>query len=260
MLARQSLRASWAEVSLASMGLNVIMMGPPGAGKGTQAGRFARERGLPKISTGDMLREAVKEQNPVALEAKKLMDRGELVDDATIIAIVRDRLARPDTRPGFVLDGFPRTVEQAVALDALMEERAEGPLVVIDVVVPALELVRRLDGRRICGKCGANAEQGAGLKGDRAACSTCGGELVIRADDDGQVVLERLKVYERATRPVLDYYRTRSTFRVVNGAQVQEQVASEMDRMIEDAAASSGKTVDPLRVAGQRRMSTRVAE
>src|SRR6185503_10486313 len=213
------------------MGLNVIMMGAPGAGKGTQADRFARERGLPKISTGDMLREGIKEQNPVALEAKKLMDRGELVDDATIIAIVRDRLAKPDTRPGFVLDGFPRTVEQAVALDALMNERAQGPLVVIDVVVPEQELVRRLGSRRICEQCGANADQGV------SACSKCGGELVVRADDDGAVVLERLKVYERATRPVLDYYRNRPTFRTVNGAQAQAQVAQDVDRMIDDAAA-----------------------
>jgi adenylate kinase len=242
------------------MGLNVIMMGPPGAGKGTQAGRFARERGLPKISTGDMLREAIKERNPVALQAQTLMDRGELVDDGTIIAIVRDRLAKPDTRPGFVLDGFPRTVEQAVALDALMEERAAGPLVVIDVMVPDLELVRRLDGRRICGKCGANAEPGAALRGDTAVCAKCGGELVVRADDDGQVVLERLKVYERATRPVLEHYRTRPTFRVVNGAQAQEQVALEMDRMIDDAVAASGRTGGTIRVPGDRRMSTRVAE
>jgi adenylate kinase len=236
------------------MGLNVIMMGPPGAGKGTQAGRFARERGLAKISTGDMLREAIKEQNPVALEAEKLMDRGELVDDATIIAIVRDRLTKPDTRPGFVLDGFPRTVEQAVALDRLMEERAQGPLVVIDVVVPDQELVRRLDGRRICGRCGTNAEPG------KTACSKCGGELVVRADDDGQVVLERLKVYERATRPVLDYYRGRPTFRVVNGAQPQELVAADVDRMIDDAAASSGRASSDVRVAGERRISARAAE
>ena len=232
------------------MGLNVIMMGPPGAGKGTQADRFARERGLPKISTGDILREGIKEQNPVALEAKKLMDRGELVDDATIIAIVRDRLARSDTRPGFVLDGFPRTVGQAAALDRLMEERAQGPLVVIDVVVPEQELVRRLDGRRICGRCGTNAEAG------KPVCGKCGGELVVRADDDGQVVLERLKVYERATRPVLEYYRTRPTFRVVNGAQAPEQVARDVDRMIEDAAAAGGAA----RVAGERRVSARAAE
>ena len=232
------------------MGLNVIMMGPPGAGKGTQADRFARERGLPKISTGDILREGIKEQNPVALEAKKLMDRGELVDDATIIAIVRDRLARSDTRPGFVLDGFPRTVGQAAALDRLMDERAQGPLVVIDVVVPEQELVRRLDGRRICGRCGTNAEAG------KPVCGKCGGELVVRADDDGHVVLERLKVYERATRPVLEYYRTRPTFRVVNGAQAPEQVARDVDRMIDDAAAAGGAA----RVAGERRVSARALE
>src|SRR6185503_13941935 len=232
------------------MGLNVIMMGAPGAGKGTQADRFARERGLPKISTGDMLREGIKEQNPVALEAKKLMDRGELVDDATIIAIVRDRLARSDTRPGFVLDGFPRTVGQAAALDRLMDERAQGPLVVIDVVVPEQELVRRLDGRRICGRCGTNAEAG------KPVCGKCGGELVVRADDDGQVVLERLKVYERATRPVLEYYRTRPTFRVVNGAQTAEHVARDVDRMIDDAAAPGGAA----RVAGERRVSARALE
>jgi adenylate kinase len=231
------------------MGLNVIMMGPPGAGKGTQADRFARERGLPKISTGDMLREGIKEQNPVALEAKKLMDRGELVDDATIIAIVGDRLARPDTRPGFVLDGFPRTVGQAAALDGLMDARGQGPLVVIDVVVPEQELVRRLGSRRICEHCGINAEVG------RSACVKCGGELVMRADDDGQVVLERLKIYERATRPVLEYYRARSTFRVVNGAQAPEQVARDVDRMIDDAASGGAG-----RIAGERRVNARVAE
>ena len=123
------------------MGLNVVMMGPPGAGKGTQASRFARERGVPKISTGDMLRESIKERNPVALEAKALMDQGRLVNDATMIAIVRDRLNRPDTAPGFVLDGFPRTVGQAQELDALVAARGNGPLVVVDVTVPEAELM-----------------------------------------------------------------------------------------------------------------------
>jgi adenylate kinase len=238
------------------MGLNVIMMGAPGAGKGTQAGRFARERGLPKISTGDMLREAIKENNPVALAAKALMDRGELVDDGTIISIVRHRLTKPDSLPGFVLDGFPRTVGQAKALDTIIEERGQGPLVVIDVVVPEPELVRRLGSRRICSKCGTTAEPG------KAACTKCGGELETRADDDVHVVRERLKVYERATRPVLDYYRARPLFRIVNGAQAPERVAHDVDSMIDDAAASAGSAGSKGgRVAGgERRTSARVTE
>jgi adenylate kinase len=216
------------------MGLNVIMMGPPGAGKGTQAGRFARERGLLKISTGDILREAIKEQNAIALAAKAGMDRGELVDDATMITIVRDRLLRPDAAAGFVLDGFPRTVVQARALDEIMEERDNGPLIVVDVVVPQEELVRRLASRRICSNCGTNADP----FGAATTCKKCGGELVQRTDDNSDVVLERLKVYQRATRPVLEFYRERPTFRVVNGAQAPERVAHEMDTLIDDAAAA----------------------
>jgi adenylate kinase len=213
------------------MGLNVIMMGPPGAGKGTQAARFARERGLLKISTGDILREAVKERNPVALAAKATMDRGDLVDDATMIAIVRQRLLRADAAPGFVLDGFPRTVAQARALDHIMEERRNGPLVIIDVGVPEAELVTRLAGRRICSNCGAGADP----FGAAATCRKCGGQLVQRADDNRDVVLERLKIYQQSTRPVLEFYRQRPTFRLVNGAQAPEVVARELDAMIDDA-------------------------
>lgn len=216
------------------MGLNVVMMGPPGAGKGTQAGRFARERGLLKISTGDILREAVKGQTPVALAAKARMDRGELVDDETMIAIVRERLLQADARNGFVLDGFPRTVAQARALDAIMEERDNGPLIVVDVEVPQQELVRRLAGRRICSSCGGNANP----LDPATVCGQCGGPLVQRADDNQDVVLERLNVYARATKPVLEYYRQRPTFRVVNGAQAQERVAHELDTMIDDAVAA----------------------
>ncbi len=215
------------------MGLNVIMMGPPGAGKGTQAGRFARERGLLKISTGDILREAIKEKNPTALAAQARMDRGELVDDAMIIAIVADRLGRADARRGFVLDGFPRTVAQATALDELMARSANGPLIVIDVAVPEQELVRRLGSRRICGGCGANADAVAAT-----ACTKCGGELIQRTDDDQGVVRERLKIYQTSTKPVLEYYRERPTFRVVNGAQAPERVAHELDTMIDDAASA----------------------
>jgi adenylate kinase len=213
--------------------LNVIMMGPPGAGKGTQAGRFATDRGLPKISTGDILREAIKERNPVAIAAKARMDRGELVDDATMIAIVVDRLAKPDVKAGFVLDGFPRTVAQASALDELMERLGSGPLIVVDVAVPEQELVRRLASRRICSMCGTNADP-SGVD----ACQTCGGRLVQRSDDDQGVVLERLKVYQQSTRPVLEYYRERPTFRVVNGAQAPERVAHELNVVIDDAAAA----------------------
>lgn len=226
------------------MGLNVIMMGPPGAGKGTQAGRFARERELLKISTGDILREAIKEQNPVALEAKAKMDRGELVDDEMMIAIVRDRLLRPDAKKGFVLDGFPRTVAQAKALDQIVQERNNGPLVVIEVVVPEQELVRRLAGRRICSACGTNADPAS----DVETCRKCGGQLVQRVDDNKDVVLERLKVHHRETKPVLEYYRERPTFRMVNGAQGQAQVAHELDAMIDDAA-SAGSAVRAERQA-----------
>jgi len=216
------------------MGLNVIMMGPPGAGKGTQAGRFARERGLLKISTGDILREAIREKNLVALAAKARMDRGELVDDATMIAIVKDRLMRPDAERGFVLDGFPRTVAQAQALDQIMSERNNGPLIVVDVEVPQHELVRRLAMRRICVKCGNNADPFGGAD----TCPKCGGSLEQRTDDNQYVVLERLNVHGRATTPVLDYYRERPTFRVVNGAQSPDRVAHELDAMIDDAAAA----------------------
>ena len=217
------------------MGLNVIMMGPPGAGKGTQATRFARERGLLKISTGDILRDAIKDGTPVGMVAKTKVDRGELVDDATMIEIVRLRLARPDAMYGFVLDGFPRTVFQARSLDTIMEERGNGPLVIVDVRVPEDELVRRLAIRRICSNCGTGADPFGGA----TTCRKCSGRLVQRVDDDKDVVLQRLKIYESSTRPVLEYYKARPTFRTVNGAQAPEIVASELDAMIDEACKAS---------------------
>lgn len=225
------------------MGLNVVMMGPPGAGKGTQAARLARQRGVPKISTGDMLRDGIRDGNPVALEAKALMDMGRLVDDRTMIAIVQERLSRPDTTRGFVLDGFPRTVGQAEALDRLVASRGNGPLVVVDVAVPEDELVRRLATRRICESCGTTAEPTVPAQD---ACPVCGGTLVQRIDDDARVVLERLRVYEQSTRPVLDYYRKRPSFRVVNGAQPPERVAQELESAIEQAVAAAAVVPAPV--------------
>jgi len=235
------------------MGLNVGVIGAPGAGKGTQAARFAAARGIPKISTGDMLRDGAKAGDPVALDAKSRMDRGELVDDAAMIRIVRDRLWRSDTDVGFVLDGFPRTVSQAQALDGLMAERNNGPLVVVDIVVPEDEVVRRLASRLICEACGANAAQAAT---ESAVCERCGGRLGHRADDDTAVVRERLKVYHRSTEPVIEFYRQRATFCVVNGAQTQDQVAVALAGVVDEAVAAG--TRQPRRAslpAGRRARS-----
>jgi len=215
------------------MALNLIVLGPPGAGKGTQAERFARARGIPKISTGDILREAVQIGTPLGLKAKAIMDRGELVGDEVVIGIVRERLDRADAQSGFVLDGFPRTVAQAEALDTIMAGR--DPLIVIDIVVDGGELVRRLGTRMICDACGSTAAAGsaAGL-----CCAKCGGRMVQRADDNAGVILERLKVYERQTKPLVEYYRARPTFRTINGVQSPDQVAADLASAI--AAAGNG--------------------
>jgi adenylate kinase len=212
------------------MALNLIMLGPPGAGKGTQAERFAKGHGIPKISTGDILRAAVTAGTPLGLQAKAVMDRGELVNDAVMVGIVRERLDQPDAAPGFILDGFPRTVAQAAALDAIMVGR--DPLIVVDIAVPEAELVRRLASRRICEACGLNAE------GEMAAgelCQRCGGKLKQRADDSETVVRERLKVYHRNTEPLIDYYRGRQTFRSVDGAQAPERVAAALVAAVQEA-------------------------
>jgi adenylate kinase len=180
-----------------------------------------------------MLRDGIRDRNPVALEAKALMDMGRLIDDRTMIAIVQERLSRPDTAQGFVLDGFPRTVAQAEALDSLVASYGNGPLVIVDVKVPEDELVRRLATRRICESCGTTADP---TVPGPARCPVCGGTLVQRVDDDARVVIERLRVYEESTRPVLEYYRNRPAFRVVNGAQLPECVAQELESVIAQAS------------------------
>ena len=214
------------------MALNLVMLGPPGAGKGTQAERFARERGIPKISTGDMLREAVKAGTPVGLRAEAIMKRGELVSDDVIIEIVKERIDKKDAAGGFILDGFPRTVAQARALDGLMIGR--DALIVVDIAVPEAELVRRLTSRLVCEDCGTNAEPGTSPD---AACQRCGGGLKQRADDNESVVRERLKVYRQSTQPLVDYYRTRPTFRAVDGAQSPDRVAADLAAAIESAGS-----------------------
>ncbi len=221
------------------MGLNVVLMGPPGAGKGTQGERFARERKLPRIATGDILREASRSESALGQRVNAMMDEGTLVDDATMVGIVRERLRRPDVQRGFLLDGFPRTVPQAHALDEILAEYCSGPLIVIDIEVPELELVRRLSTRRICQNCGANADPLD--TADR--CQKCGGELVPRTDDNVDVVRTRLEVYMRQTRPLVEYYRDRPTFRIVKGAQSTDQVARDLAAAVDAVAGSAGSDV-----------------
>ncbi len=215
-----------------SPSLNLVMLGPPGAGKGTQAERISKTRGLPKISTGDILREAVQDGTGLGSAAKESMEAGRLVSDDVMIGIVQERLGREDARHGFVLDGFPRTIVQAGALDRMVEGR--GSLVVLDIVVPEDVLVRRLATRRICGKCGANAAvEWLG------ACGKCGGQLIARVDDGVEIVRERLGVYHRQTKPLVDYYSARPSFRQVDGNLPPDVVTGAIDAALAAATAGS---------------------
>jgi adenylate kinase len=200
--------------------VRLVMLGAPGAGKGTQAERFARQRRVPRISTGDILREAVHHGTDLGREARAIMDQGRLVGDDVVIGIVRDRLERQDVSKGFVLDGFPRSLVQAEALDHLVDDRS--PLVIVAIDVPEERLIERLRMRQICGKCGWNAAPGA------SACDRCGGSFVQRADDNVEIVRERLGVYWRSTEPIVEFYRRRSTFRSVDGDQTPDAVAADI--------------------------------
>ena len=224
------------------MAINVIMLGAPGAGKGTQAERLSKARGIPKISTGDMLREAVKAGTEIGLRAKALMDRGELVSDEVMIGVVKERLEKPDTRNGFILDGFPRTVAQAIALDRLVESRE--PLTILDIEVPEAELVRRLTTRLVCENCGSNAEGVDLAQMATTPCVRCGGRLKQRSDDNEMVVRERLKVYRRDTQPLVDYYRARPTFRTVDGAHSTDRVQADLALALERAVSGVADGVE----------------
>ena len=212
------------------MALNIVLLGPPGAGKGTQAERLAARLGVPRISTGDLLREAVSQGTPLGGLVRAVMARGELVGDDLMIEVVRDRLDRADAAAGFVLDGFPRTIPQAEALERLIAGR--GPLTVVEIRVPEAELVRRLGARLVCGACGVNAAPDAAGGG---ACQRCGGGLVARADDGAEVVRERLRVFDRDTRPLVAHYRGRSLHREVDGARPPDEVAADLARVVAEA-------------------------
>jgi adenylate kinase len=214
------------------MALRLLMLGPPGAGKGTQAARIASDHRVPKISTGDMLRNAVASGSSLGHLVKETVARGSLVSDDVIVALVRERLAEADAADGFVLDGFPRTVIQAEALDGLLDG---APLAVVEIRVPDDELVRRVRGRRICERCGTTVSAFDGDPSLALVCKMCGGRLVQRSDDSEQVVRDRLKIYWRETQPMIGFYEGRPTFRRVDGAQppvsVYEAIAAAVAEM-----------------------------
>ena len=195
---------------------NLILLGPPGAGKGTQAVRISQRYALPHISTGDMLRAAIKSQTPMGLAAKAYIDKGELVPDEVVIGVVKERLADEDCKDGFLLDGFPRTLAQAQALDGIA---AIDGAVCIQVDDEAL--VKRIAGRRVCAQCGGTFHV-ATVKG--ADCPNCGEALIQRDDDKEATVRNRLAVYDAQTKPLIDYYTQKGILRSVDGMQTIDEV------------------------------------
>jgi adenylate kinase len=209
--------------------MRVILFGPPGAGKGTIAGVLTEKLSIPHIATGDMLREEVREGTQLGRKAQGYMEAGDLVPDDLIVEMTRGRLAQADAQRGFILDGFPRTVAQAQALEQML---GGEPDVVIDLQVPEEELVRRLSGRRVCPKCGAIYQVDTMPPRQPGICDRCGSKLIQRSDDTPEAVRNRLQVYRRQSEPVLGYYRERGLLRSVDGTlgstAVAEEVAAEL--------------------------------
>lgn len=211
--------------------MQLLMMGPPGAGKGTQAVKLVEKFNIPQISTGDMFRAAVKAGTELGLKAKACMESGSLVPDEVTIGIVRERLAKDDCAGGFILDGFPRTVAQADALAKILSDLGKEISCVLNISVPAQYLIERAVGRRICKGCGATYHiKYNPPKGE--ACDNCGGELYQRADDNETTLRQRLMAYEESTRPLIDYYKASGVYHEIDGTQSIEQVTEELIRVL----------------------------
>ena len=210
--------------------MQILLMGAPGAGKGTQAAKLVQKFKIPQISTGDMFRAAVKEGTQLGKKAKSFMDSGKLVPDEVTIGIVRERLTKDDCKDGFILDGFPRTVEQADALNKILDELDKKITCVLNINVPAEYLIKRIVGRRICRKCGAiyniNTTPNSYLLPPN--CPTCGGELYQRADDNETTMKHRLIGYETSTRPLIDYYKNAGIYKEIDGRQPIEKVTEDL--------------------------------
>jgi len=197
--------------------MNLILVGPPGSGKGTQAKMLVEKYNIPQISTGDILREAVKEGSPLGKQAKSCMDKGALVPDEVVIGIIEERLKKPDCKMGFILDGFPRTVAQAEALGAILDKMSLKIEHLINIEIDDEELLKRLTGRRTCRKCGQGYHIIFDPPIDKDVCNKCKGELYQRDDDKEDTIKSRLNVYHKQTAPVVEFYQKKNTAKAING-------------------------------------------
>jgi adenylate kinase len=220
--------------------MRIILLGPPGAGKGTQAVRIVERWGIPHVSTGDILRVNVREGTPLGTEAKRFMDAGDLVPDEVIIGMVGERLAEPDTAAGFLFDGFPRTVPQARALETLVNERDTPIDVVLRLVVDHDDVLSRLTGRRTCSACGRIFHVQTDPPTEDGRCDGCGGEIVQRDDDREDVVINRLEVYRTQTAPLEDFYFERGVLRDIRAVGSVDEVTERAIEVLTEYDRSGG--------------------
>jgi adenylate kinase len=216
--------------------MRVILLGPPGAGKGTQAAVIVNEFGIPHISTGDIFRYNIKQGTELGKEAKAYMDQGKLVPDELVVAIVEDRLKKEDCQKGFLLDGFPRTVVQAAALDQVLGNMNVSLNKVINIEVDKDKLIQRAVGRRICRDCGATYHIDFNPSAKGTLCHKCGGELYQRNDDNEETVVKRIEVYLNETSPLIEYYHEKGILKVVEGDQDIEKVSSTIVKILRGEA------------------------
>ena len=213
--------------------MNLMLLGAPGAGKGTQAKFLIEKFGIPQISTGDILRAAVKEGTPMGVKAKECMESGALVSDDIIVGIIEDRLAKEDCQKGFILDGFPRTIPQAESLEVVLAKMGKKLEKVISLTVPDSDLIERLTGRRVCTACGASFHISFNKSKAEGKCDYCGAELVQRKDDNIETVSNRLEVYKSQTAPLIDFYKNRGVYFELNGAQDIDKINGDIISIVE---------------------------